>query len=154
MRITLRADKKKCGIEIGSLEMFIADFAHNNDLKPTQPSSKLRGKVAVIGSGPAGLTVAGDLAKMDFDVTIFEAQSEPGGVLLFGIPEFRLQKDVVRREISELQHIGVEIRTKQLAGVDFTVDDLLPKAMMQFSWAQALPCHAHWISPARSCPVF
>ena len=99
-------------------------LCHNNDLKSTQPSSKLRGKVAVIGSGPAGLTVAGDLAKMDFDVTIFEAQSEPGGVLLFGIPEFRLQKDVVRREISELQHIGVEIRTKQLAGVDFTVDDL------------------------------
>lgn len=116
--------KKKCGIEIGSLEMFIADFAHKNDLKPIQPSSKLRGKVAVIGSGPAGLTVAGDLAKMDFDVTIFEAQSEPGGVLLFGIPEFRLQKDVVRREITELRHIGVEIRTKQLAGVDFTVDDL------------------------------
>lgn len=92
MRSTLCADKKKCGIEIGSLEMFIADFAHNNDLKSTQPSSKLRGKVAVIGSGPAGLTVAGDLAKMDFDVTIFEAQSEPGGVLLFGIPEFRLQR--------------------------------------------------------------
>lgn len=116
--------KKKCGIEIGSLEMFIADFAHQNDLKPAHPSSKLRGKVAVIGSGPAGLTVAGDLAKMDFDVTIFEAQSEPGGVLLFGIPEFRLQKDVVRREITELQHIGVEIKTNQLAGVDFTVDDL------------------------------
>ena len=116
--------KKKCGIEIGSLEMFIADFAHKNDLKPAHPSSKLRGKVAVIGSGPAGLTVAGDLAKMDFDVTIFEAQNEPGGVLLFGIPEFRLQKDVVRREITELQHIGVEIKTNQLAGVDFTVDDL------------------------------
>ena len=116
--------KKKCGLEIGSLEMFIADFAHKNDLKPAHPSSKLRGKVAVIGSGPAGLTVAGDLAKMDFDVTIFEAQSEPGGVLLFGIPEFRLQKDVVRREITELQHIGVEIKTNQLAGVDFTVDDL------------------------------
>ena len=116
--------KKKCGIEIGSLEMFIADFAHKNDLKPAHPSSKLRGKVAVIGSGPAGLTVAGDLAKMDFDVTIFEAQNEPGGVLLFGIPEFRLQKDVVRREITELQHIGVEIKTNQLAGVDFTVADL------------------------------
>ena len=116
--------KKKCGIEIGSLEMFIADFAHKNDLKPAHPSSKLRGKVSVIGSGPAGLTVAGDLAKMDFDVTIFEAQNEPGGVLLFGIPEFRLQKDVVRREITELQHIGVEIKTNQLAGVDFTVDDL------------------------------
>ena len=116
--------KKKCGLQIGSLEMFIADFAHKNDLKPAHPSSKLRGKVAVIGSGPAGLTVAGDLAKMDFDVTIFEAQNEPGGVLLFGIPEFRLQKDVVRREITELQHIGVEIKTNQLAGVDFTVDDL------------------------------
>jgi glutamate synthase (NADPH/NADH) small chain len=116
--------KKKCGIQIGSLEMFIADFAHKNDLKPTEPSSRLRGKVAVIGSGPAGLTVAGDLAKMDFDVTIFEAQNEPGGVLLFGIPEFRLQKDVVRREITELRHIGVEIKTQQLAGVDFTVDDL------------------------------
>ncbi len=116
--------KKQCGIEIGSLEMFVADFAHENDLKPAHPSSKMRGKVAVIGSGPAGLTVAGDLAKMDFDVTIFEAQSEPGGVLLFGIPEFRLQKDVVRREITELRNIGVEIKTNQLAGVDFTVDDL------------------------------
>ncbi len=116
--------KKKAGIEIGSLEMFIADFAHKNDLKPTQPSSKRRGKVAVIGSGPAGLTVAGDLAKMDFDVTIYEAQNEPGGILLFGIPEFRLQKDVVRREITELRNIGVDIKTQQLAGVDFTVDDL------------------------------
>lgn len=116
--------KKKCGIEIGSLEMFIADFAHDNGLKPIPPSSGLRGRVAVIGSGPAGLTVAGDLAKMDFDVTIFEAQSEPGGVLLFGIPEFRLQKDVVRKEITELLHLGVKIKTNQLAGVDFTVDDL------------------------------
>ena len=111
-------------VAIGKLERFVADWAREHGIKPKK-AEKLNGhKVAVIGSGPAGLTVAGDLAKMDFDVTIFEAQSEPGGVLLFGIPEFRLQKDVVRREISELQHIGVEIRTKQLAGVDFTVDDL------------------------------
>lgn len=116
--------KKQCGIEIGSLEMFIADFAHENELKPIPPSSGMRGKVAVIGSGPAGLTVAGDLAKMDFDVTIFEAQSEPGGVLLFGIPDFRLPKDVVRREIKELLGLGVKIKTQVLAGVDFTVDDL------------------------------
>ena len=116
--------KKQCGIEIGSLEMFIADFAHENELKPIPPSSGMRGKVAVIGSGPAGLTVAGDLAKMDFDVTIFEAQSEPGGVLLFGIPDFRLPKDVVRREIKELLSLGVKIKTQVLAGVDFTVDDL------------------------------
>ncbi len=115
---------KKCGIEIGSLEMFIADFAHDNDLKPAHPSSGKRGKVAVIGSGPAGLTVAGDLAKMDFSVTVFEAQGEPGGVLLFGIPEFRLQKAIVRKEITNLLHLGVEIKTNQLAGVDFTVDDL------------------------------
>ncbi|MBQ8418054.1 MAG: FAD-dependent oxidoreductase [Phascolarctobacterium sp.] len=116
--------KKQCGIEIGSLEMFIADFAHDNDLKPIPASSGMRGKVAVIGSGPAGLTVAGDLAKMDFDVTIFEAQTEPGGVLLFGIPDFRLPKDVVRREIKELLGLGVKIKTQVLAGVDFTVDDL------------------------------
>lgn len=116
--------KKQCGIEIGSLEMFIADFAHDNDLKPIPASSGMRGKVAVIGSGPAGLTVAGDLAKMDFDVTIFEAQTEPGGVLLFGIPDFRLPKDVVRREIKELLSLGVKIKTQVLAGVDFTVDDL------------------------------
>ncbi|MCD7874746.1 MAG: NAD(P)-binding protein [Acidaminococcaceae bacterium] len=84
--------KNKHGIEIGSLEMFITDFAHENNLKPLPPSTGKRGKVAVIGSGPAGLTVAGDLAKMNFAVTIFEGQSEPGGILLFGIPEFRLQK--------------------------------------------------------------
>ncbi len=116
--------KKQCGIEIGSLEMFVADFAHDNDLKPIPPSTGRRGKVAVIGSGPAGLTVAGDLAKINFAVTVYEAQNEPGGVLLYGIPEFRLQKSVVRKEITELLHLGVDIRTNQLAGVDFTVDDL------------------------------
>ena len=116
--------KNKHGIEIGSLEMFIADFAHENNLKPLPPSTGKRGKVAVIGSGPAGLTVAGDLAKMNFAVTILEGQSEPGGILLFGIPEFRLQKDVVRREITELLHLGVEIKTNMLVGPDFTVDDL------------------------------
>ena len=118
--------KKKCGIEIGSLEMFIADFAHNNDLKSTQPSSKLRGKVAVIGSGPAGLTVAGDLAKMDFDVTIFEAQSEPGGVLLFGIPEFRLPKQkVVAAEVENVKALGVKIETNVVIGKSVTIDELM-----------------------------
>ena len=116
--------KNKHGIEIGSLEMIIADFAHENNLKPLPPSTGKRGKVAVIGSGPAGLTVAGDLAKMNFAVTIFEGQSEPGGILLFGIPEFRLNKDVVRREIKELLHLGVEIKTNTLIGPDYTVDDL------------------------------
>ena len=116
--------KKNAGIDIGSLEMFIADFAQDNDIKPLKSSKKTAGKVAVIGSGPAGLTVAGDLARKDFEVTIFEAQSEPGGVLMFGIPEFRLPKRVVRREINTLIHLGVEIRCGVWAGIDFTVDDL------------------------------
>lgn len=117
--------KNKCGIEIGSLERFVADFAHKNELRALRPSDGNRGKVAVIGSGPAGLTVAGDLAKMNFAVTVFEGQSEPGGILLFGIPEFRLNKDVVRREIAELLSLGIEIKTNMLIGPDFTVDDLL-----------------------------
>ena len=116
--------KNKHGIEIGSLEMFIADFAHTNKLRPLPASNGKRGKVAVIGSGPAGLTVAGDLAKMNFAVTVFEGQSEPGGILLFGIPEFRLAKDVVRREINELLSLGVKIETNKLVGMAFTVDDL------------------------------
>lgn len=116
--------KKNSPIPIGSLEMFIADFAHEHGLNPLPPSTGKRGKVAVIGSGPAGLTVAGDLAKMDFAVTIFEGQSEPGGVLLFGIPDFRLAKDVVRREIEILQKLGVEIITDKLIGPDMTVDTI------------------------------
>ena len=116
--------KKNNGIEIGSLEMFIADFAQDNDIKPLKSSKKTAGKVAVIGSGPAGLTVAGDLARKDFDVTIFEAQPQAGGVLMFGIPEFRLPKRVVTREINALIHLGVEIRCNTWAGIDFTVDDL------------------------------
>lgn len=116
--------KKHNSIAIGSLEMFIADFAHENELHPLPASTGQRGKVAVIGSGPAGLTVAGDLAKMDFAVTIFEGQQEPGGVLLFGIPEFRLEKEVVRREIDNLCKLGVEIVTNVLIGPDLTIDDL------------------------------
>ncbi len=116
--------RKNCGIQVGKLERFIADFdaemgihIHKNELPP-------QGKVAVIGSGPAGLTVAGDLAKLGFAVTIFEAQSEPGGVLIYGIPEFRLGKDIVRREIRRIQELGVDIRTHVLVGPDITVDAL------------------------------
>lgn len=116
--------RNKNGIKIGSLERFIADFAHINGLKPIPPTTGDRGKVAVIGSGPAGLTVAGDLAKMNFAVTVFEGLPEPGGVLMFGIPEFRLSKIVVRREIDQLRHIGVQFKTGVLVGPDITVDDM------------------------------
>jgi glutamate synthase (NADPH/NADH) small chain len=116
--------RNKNGIKVGSLERFIADFAHINGLKPIPPTTGERGKVAVIGSGPAGLTVAGDLAKMNFAVTVFEGMSEPGGVLMFGIPEFRLSKVVVRREIDQLRHIGVVFKTGVLVGPDITVDEM------------------------------
>ena len=119
--------RSKRGIQIGSLEMFVADFAHQYGLKPVPKSTGERGKVAVIGSGPAGLTVAGDLAKENFDVTVFEKQSEPGGVLMFGIPDFRLSKDVVRREIEQLRNIGVKFECNVMAGPEITVDDMFAR---------------------------
>jgi glutamate synthase (NADPH/NADH) small chain len=119
--------RSKRGIQIGSLEMFVADFAHQYGLKPVPKSTGERGKVAVIGSGPAGLTVAGDLAKMNFDVTVYEKQSEPGGVLMFGIPDFRLSKDVVRREIEQLRNIGVKFECNVMAGPEITVDDMFAR---------------------------
>ena len=114
--------RKDCGIHIGKLERFIADFDAEMGIHVHKNELPLQGRVAVIGSGPAGLTVAGDLAKLGFAVTIFESQAEPGGVLMHGIPEFRLGKDVVRREIRRIQELGVEIRTNILVGPDITVD--------------------------------
>jgi glutamate synthase (NADPH) small chain len=116
--------KKQSGVRIGKLERFIADFDAEMEIHNWQPGEKGKGKVAVIGSGPAGLTVAGDLAKMGFTATIFEAQSEPGGVLMHGIPQFRLNKEVVRREIKRIEKLGVELRTNVLVGKDITVDDM------------------------------
>jgi glutamate synthase (NADPH) small chain len=117
-------NRKECGIQIGKLERFIADFDAEMGIHIHKNELPVQGRVAVIGSGPAGLTVAGDLAKLGFLVTIFESQSEPGGVLMYGIPEFRLGKDIVRREIRRIQELGVEIRTNVLVGPDITVDTL------------------------------
>jgi glutamate synthase (NADPH/NADH) small chain len=83
--------------------------------------------VAVVGAGPAGLTVAGDLIKLGYGVTIFEALHEPGGVLMYGIPEFRLPKDIVRREVEYVQSLGVELRTSFVVGMLQTVDELMDK---------------------------
>lgn len=119
-------NKKGCGIKIGKLERFIADFTTVMDIRTGSagPKGLIKGKVAVIGSGPAGLTVAGDLAKLGFAVTVFEGQREPGGVLMYGIPEFRLKKEVVRREIARIERQGVVFQTGVLIGCDKTVDDL------------------------------
>lgn len=111
-------------IQVGKLEEFIADFDAEMGLIKENIVQKTRGKVAVIGSGPAGLTVAGDLAREGFNVVIYENESEPGGVLLYGIPEFRLPKDVVRREIKRIEALGVTFLTNVMVGHDITVDDM------------------------------
>ncbi|QGG48631.1 NAD(P)-dependent oxidoreductase [Heliorestis convoluta] len=117
--------RKGESIHIGKLERFIADFDAEMGLtQPTVCSAPNKGKVAVIGSGPAGLTVAGDLTKQCYDVTVFDAQEEPGGILLYGIPEFRLNKEVVRREIKRIEMLGVTFRNGVLVGQDVTVDQM------------------------------
>lgn len=116
--------KKGEQIEIGLLERFVADFAFQMRLSHDNVTAKTRGKAAVIGSGPAGLTVAGDLSKEGFNVTVYEMLPEAGGVLLYGIPDFRLPKEVVRREILQMEALGVNFITNATAGKDFTVDSL------------------------------
>ena len=113
-------------ISIGKLERFVADWARENGIKPEGAAEKKGRKVAVIGSGPAGLTCAGDLAKMGYDVTIFEALHEPGGVLVYGIPEFRLPKQaVVAKEIENVKSLGVKIETNVVVGKSVTIDELI-----------------------------
>jgi glutamate synthase (NADPH/NADH) small chain len=113
-------------VSIGKLERFVADWSREHNLKPEMPATKIDKKVAVIGSGPAGLTCAGDLAKMGYDVTIFEALHEPGGVLVYGIPEFRLPKDtVVKTEIDNVKALGVKIETNVVIGKSTTIDELM-----------------------------
>lgn len=111
---------------IGKLERFVADWARENNIRPVGAAEKKGKKVAVIGSGPAGLTCAGDLAKMGYDVTIFEALHEAGGVLVYGIPEFRLPKEnVVKKEIENVLSLGVKIETNVIVGKSVTIDELL-----------------------------
>ena len=113
-------------ISIGKLEALITYWARENGIRPEGAAEKKGKKVAVIGSGPAGLTCAGDLAKMGYDVTIFEALHEPGGVLVYGIPEFRLPKEaVVKKEIENVKSLGVKIETNVIVGKSVTIDELL-----------------------------
>ena len=113
-------------VSIGNLERFVADWAKENGIKPVPAAQKNGHKVAVIGSGPSGLTCAGDLAKMGYDVTIFEALHKAGGVLVYGIPEFRLPKDkVVAAEVENVKSLGVKIETNVIIGKSVTIDELL-----------------------------
>ena len=113
-------------ISIGKLERFVADYALEHDIKPVGADKKNGHKVAVIGSGPAGLTCAGDLAKLGYDVTVFEALHELGGVLVYGIPEFRLPKQkVVAKEIEKVKELGVKFETNVVIGKSTTIDQLM-----------------------------
>lgn len=113
-------------VSIGKLERFVADWSRENGFVPEKPDRTNGKRVAVIGSGPAGLTCAGDLAKLGYEVTIFEALHEPGGVLLYGIPEFRLPKEgVVMPEIENVKKLGVKIETNVIIGKSVTIDELL-----------------------------
>lgn len=113
-------------VAIGKLEKFTADWSRKNKIDLAERKELNGKKVAVIGSGPAGLTCAGDLAKKGYDVTIFEALHEAGGVLVYGIPEFRLPKeDVVKAEIENIKKLGVKIETNVIIGRTITIDELM-----------------------------
>jgi glutamate synthase (NADPH/NADH) small chain len=113
-------------VAIGKLERFVADWSRENNVNLANKLPDNGKKVSVVGSGPAGLTCAGDLAKLGYEVTIFESLHEPGGVLTYGIPEFRLPKDkVVKHEIDNLRKLGVKIETDVIVGKTITIDQLL-----------------------------
>lgn len=116
-------------IAIGTLERFVADWERENvRLQPSPPnplSQRERGQIAVVGSGPAGLTCAGDLARLGYQVTIFESLHVTGGVLTYGIPEFRLPKKIVELEVEYIKSLGVEVQTDMLIGNVYTIDELL-----------------------------
>ncbi len=115
-------------VAIGKLERFVADYAMEKGIRRPHKHEKNGKKVAIIGSGPSGLACAGDLLKYGYEVTIFEALHEAGGVLVYGIPEFRLPKeDVVKKEIAMLLHLGVKIETNTIIGKSVTIDELMEK---------------------------
>lgn len=111
-------------VAIGNLERFVADWHNKNVKKQSQPKNSSKQKVAIVGSGPAGLACAGDLAQKGYRVTIFEALHIPGGVLVYGIPEFRLPKNIVEKELQNLENMGVEIKTNIVIGSSITIDEL------------------------------
>ena len=116
--------KKGEPVAIGRLERFVADWYRENVAeKPEKPASN-GVKVAVVGSGPAGLTCASDLGKLGYEVTIFEAFHTPGGVLVYGIPQFRLPKEIVRREVEGILDLGAQLSLNTVVGKTITIDEL------------------------------
>jgi len=130
-------------VAIGRLERFLADWAAGFD-EPLDMAPPTGRRIAIVGSGPAGLTAAADLARLGHRVTIFEALHKPGGVLMYGIPEFRLPKRIVEREIRRLETLGVEIKVNHVIGRTFTIDDLF----------EELGYHAVFIGTGAGLPYF
>lgn len=121
----VRREKLGGSVAIGNLERYVADFAHENDLISSYAAKPIGKRVAVVGSGPAGLSCSADLARAGVDVTIFEALHEAGGVLVYGIPEFRLPKSLVKKEIDGVKSLGVKIETDVVVGKSVFVEELL-----------------------------
>jgi len=118
--------KKFESVAVGRLERFVADYERENDLVELPAKQPPNGrKIAVVGSGPAGLTVAGDLILLGYEVTVFEAFHKPGGVLMYGIPEFRLPKEIVEKEVDYVVRLGVKMEMNQVVGKSVTIDELL-----------------------------
>ncbi len=118
--------KKNEPVAIGRIERFVADYEREHvGIRTPELKPKTGKKVAIVGSGPAGLSCAGDLIQMGHDVTVFEALHDLGGVLIYGIPEFRLPKEIVRAEVESLQKLGVDFQTNSVVGFTDTVDELL-----------------------------
>jgi glutamate synthase (NADPH/NADH) small chain len=137
--------KKGEPVAIGYLERFVADWARRQRVGSSNPVAQPTGKkIAIVGAGPAGLTAAGELARMGHAITIFEALHEPGGVLLYGIPEFRLPKQIVRDEVNQLLRLGVQIECNVVIGRTYTIDDLMCE----------LGFHAVFIANGAGLPVF
>lgn len=121
----VRKDKLGGSVAIGNLERYVADYAAKNGFEETEPTAKIDRSVAVVGSGPASLSCAADLARAGVDVTMFEALHEAGGVLVYGIPEFRLPKSVVKEEIDKVCALGVKIEKNVVVGKTIFIDELL-----------------------------
>jgi glutamate synthase (NADPH/NADH) small chain len=134
---------KGAPVAIGYLERYVADWYYNNMNKANPPQNQSSGyKVAIIGSGPAGLTAAGELARLGHEVTIYEALHQPGGVLVYGIPEFRLPKKIVTEEVNRLKSLGVKIECDVVIGRTYTLNELREKF------------HAVFIANGAGLPIF
>ena len=143
-KVCVRGKGKGCPVAIGHLERFIADWARENldeKFTPPEPSGY---KVAIVGSGPAGLTTAGELTKKGHDVTVFEALHTPGGVLTYGIPEFRLPNEIIDAEVDRLRKMGVKIICNVVIGRTFTIDELMNEEGF----------HAVFVANGAGLPVF